>query len=1036
MRKSALLVALFLAASCRKPQDNDGDSFASDVDCDDSNVDVNPSAIEVCDLVDQDCDGLVDEDAEGAPLWYPDADADGYGESTSSTASCAAPPGTSNNSGDCDDADPARHPGASETDCTDPIDWNCDRSTGFADEDQDGFAACEDCDDSDADVNPDTVWYADLDGDGHGSSRFTTTSCLQPEGFVATTDDCDDFDARSFPDADETCDQRDNDCDGTIDNEPVDAETFYGDGDGDGYGETADASTACEQPANSAIRAGDCDDADPAVHPLAPEIDCTDATDYNCDGATGFSDGDNDGYAACKDCDDTRNDVHPSAIEVCDDADQDCDGSVDEDATDATLFYADVDADGHGGTRFTATACKAPQGYTTTNDDCDDLDPTAFPTAAETCDGADDNCDGTKDNNAVDAKDQWPDVDDDGHGDPDGVAVKACAPPAGYSAADDDCDDSDAATYAGAPEPDCTDPIDYNCDGLTGFVDSDLDTFAACVDCDDTDPAAHKGAVEVCNGKDDDCDGTVDKGATNATVWYRDLDNDGHGDTNASVSACAAPAGYVASKDDCDDLDRTAYPGAAEVCDGVDDDCDGTKDDGVTLTFYADTDADGYGALAAPVQACAQPSGYVGNSTDCDDKKGVVHPGQFEVCDGFDDNCDGKSDDATAIDAAQWGIDSDKDGHGSALSLSKACVAPTGYATPDDCNDADSTVFPSATEYCDNIDHDCDTLKNETTSADAKTWYKDVDGDNYGIASTIVACAVPVGYGANPGDCDDTKVSVYLGAPETCDGLDNDCNLTKDDGTAIGAGAACAVASCNALKTARPTATSGPYWMTTAPASQTYCEQSLNGGGWTLVAKLTNQDALHWVTAKTDWTSATAFGTTVNLTTGADAKSAAWGTVAASEMMFSDNLSATSYVATSGNCLGGATPAAFFTTALATFPYAGEANYKTCNVTRNYWPGWAAEPDYAGNGINSPNLSLATNYLVVARTDASQDTSGVISFYSTAYPEADVGLGAMEDGPAFSTSMYQRDIGGPTSCSYADAECAAEYPQTVFFWVR
>lgn len=112
----------------------------------------------------------------------------------------------------------------------------------------------------------------------------------------------------------------------------------------------------------------------------------------------------------------------------------------------------------------------------------------------------------------------------------------------------------------------------------SGPVDLDGDGAASDVDCDDGDPSAHPGAVEVCDGVDQDCDGTADDGVT--STFYDDDDGDGYGDAGATVEACAAPGGYVANADDCDDARADTFPGAADdQGDGLDNDCDGAVDE-------------------------------------------------------------------------------------------------------------------------------------------------------------------------------------------------------------------------------------------------------------------------------------------------------------------------------------------------------------------------------------------------------------------------------------------------------------------------
>ena len=164
-------------------------------------------------------------------------------------------------------------------------------------------------------VDPPDTSVDDPDGDGDG---------------IPSSEDCDDTDAAIYPGATENCDGSDEDCDGDIDEDAVDAPTWYGDGDADGWGEDADSTVACDPPVGSVDQAGDCDDADPAVHPGAAETDCEDPTDYDCDGETLYADADGDGSPACVDCDDSDPEVSELTAETCDGLDNNCDGQVDE----------------------------------------------------------------------------------------------------------------------------------------------------------------------------------------------------------------------------------------------------------------------------------------------------------------------------------------------------------------------------------------------------------------------------------------------------------------------------------------------------------------------------------------------------------------------------------------------------------------------------------------------------------------------------------------------------------------------------------
>lgn len=172
-------------------------------------------------------------------------------------------------------------------------------------------------------------------------------------------------------------------------------------------------------------------------------------------------------------------------------------------------------------------------------------------------------------------------------------------------------------------------------------TDYDGDGYTEDTDCDDTDLNTYPGAPELCDGKDNNCDGTLDEGYSTST-FYPDLDGDGYyGGT--PLYACAAPAGYSADANDCDDTNLNTYPGAAEICDGKDNNCNSTPDDGVTyFTVYTDLDLDGYGA-GAPLEVCQLKSGQVRNPYDCNDNSNTFYPAAPDTAgDGLDQSCDGR----------------------------------------------------------------------------------------------------------------------------------------------------------------------------------------------------------------------------------------------------------------------------------------------------------------------------------------------------------------------------------------------------------
>ncbi len=175
--------------------------------------------------------------------------------------------------------------------------------------------------------------------------------------------------------------------------------------------------------------------------------------------------------------------------------------------------------------------------------------------------------------------------------------------------------------------------------GRCGCYDADGDG-ASCDDCDDADPARFPGAAEVCDMRDNNCDGTIDEGTV--TTWFVDADGDGYGNGGLSLMRCQAPANFVARGGDCNDSDPTTFPGRTEVCDGRDNNCDGTIDEGVKSVFYRDADGDGFGDFRNTANVCQIPAaGFVAIADDCDDSRADANPQAMETCNNRDDDCDG-----------------------------------------------------------------------------------------------------------------------------------------------------------------------------------------------------------------------------------------------------------------------------------------------------------------------------------------------------------------------------------------------------------
>lgn len=403
--------------------DNDGDGYGAEWgDCNDGNAAINPGAIEVCDTVDNNCDGQTDEDL--AKTWYSDADGDGYGNPSGSTvSSCLAQAGYADNAEDCDDYAGAINPGAQEV-LDNAVDEDCDGVVGttsvdtgsddtgsvdtgpsYTDSDSDGYGAeYGDCDDNNASVNPGAAEIANdgVDQDCDGVDLVTETDA-DGDGYGVSTD-CDDTNASVNPGATEICDAIDNDCNGDADSEL--SRIWYADADGDGYGDTTSNWLGCAAAAGFVSDNTDCDDADAGTNPGAAES-ANDGIDQNCDGVdlVTETDADGDGYGVNSDCDDSDADVNPGAAESCDGLDNDCDGQADDGL--AQTWYSDADGDGYGNPSGTVvSSCSAQAGYADKAEDCDDQDDTVYPGAAETVeDGIDQDCDGT-DLTLVDLEDQ------------------------------------------------------------------------------------------------------------------------------------------------------------------------------------------------------------------------------------------------------------------------------------------------------------------------------------------------------------------------------------------------------------------------------------------------------------------------------------------------------------------------------------------------------------------------------------------------------------------------------------------------------
>ena len=452
-----------------------------------------------------------------------------------------------------------------------------------------------------------------------------------------------------------------------------------------------------------------------------------DGVDQDCAGDSDF-DQDGDGFDAeiggGADCDDTSAAVNPAVEEVWyDGVDANCDGA------------SDYDADGDGA-----------DGQAWGGADCDDADPAMGPDAEEIWyDGVDQDCDGASDYDA------------DGDGYPsDEYAVGP----------DADCDDADPGVNPGAAEI-WYDGVDQDCAGDDDF-DQDGDGFESAElgdgdDCDDASSLVFPGAVEVWyDGVDQDCDAGSD------------YDADGDGQDAADFGGA-----------DCDDARARTYDGAVELCNLVDDNCDGAVDEGYSavdaVATHADLDSDGFGDPDAVEYACATtvPDGYVLDDTDCDDSNPEAYPGAEEqVGDEVDQDCDGAEICYQDLDGDAWRTDL------SVASSDLSCADPgeaTAAAPPEDCDDEDPDRHPGAVEGPgDGVDQNCDL---------AETCFVDADDDGFRLDDTVdspdLSCAGPgEAEASDPAtDCDDADGSVNPGAEEICDGagVDEDCDALVNE---------------------------------------------------------------------------------------------------------------------------------------------------------------------------------------------------------------------------------------------------------------
>jgi len=905
--------------------DDDGDKAKDDEDCAPFDPKTYPGAKEECNGHDDDCDLDVDEG-------HLDTDLDGIADCVDDDDDGDTFP----DEVDCGPLDPAMHPGAQEACNGKDDDCNSLTDEGFPDSDNDGIADCLE---------------SDLDGDGIANEKDNCVKSYNPLQEDADGDGvgdlCDpDKDGDGIPNGLDNCavgfnpPQQDIDQDGLGDACDVDL-------DGDGM---LNVSDNCPTAPNPQQKDMDLDGIGDACDPdLDGDGHANDSDNCKVVPNPGQEDADGDGIGdACeKDVDgDLVPDVSDNCPSVNNPDQQDCDddgkGSVcdtDDDADgvqDAVdnclcLFNAaqkDSDLDGTGDD---CDNDRDGDGLLNGLDNCPDL---FNPKQADTDeDGIGDACDADIDGDGIlNQADNCPmdpnfvqtdtdgdkqgnacDLDDDGDGDPDKI----------------DCSPLDPQTFHGAPEP--CDGLDNDCNGVADdpHPDFDLDGLKDCIDSDDDndadpdlsdcapfDNAIHAGAQEKCNAKDDDCNGQTDEGfgsvtcglgfckhtvdlCKNGQVQYCNpfqgatpekcdgQDNDCNGqiddgfDTGGAcllgVGQCADEGVFVCSPDGKKVVcDAEAGKPQTELCDGKDNNCDGKTDEPFALGAACTV---GVGECVKAGDTVCGPDGL---SAVCSAKPGNPVP---ELCDGKDNNCDGKTDETwddkggpclagkgecqalgiyvcnqaqtdiecNAVPAQPLpelcdGKDNNCDGEvdeewpekGVACSDGKGeCLALGVYKCTQDGSDAACSAVAGQPkpETCDGKDNDCDGFTDPEGAGGCALLYKDSDLDNYGDKSVPGRClckAEPPYTATVSGDCDDTKAAANPGMAESCATVfDDDCDGQTNEG--------CTFTSCNAALDANPGAKSGDYQLDPdgvggpKPTVTMYCNMDFDNGGWTRV---------------------------------------------------------------------------------------------------------------------------------------------------------------------------------------------------------
>ena len=490
-----------------------------------------------------------------------------------------------------------------------------------------------------------------------------------------------------------------------------------------------------------------------------------------------------EGWSACE--------APPPSPETCDGQDNDCNGAVDDGFSDtdddglADCIDLDDDNDNVDDGADNCPLDYNPGQYDFDEDglgnncdldddgdddpdvlDCAPLEPLAYHGADEVCDGVDNNCNGQV---------------DEGFADQDLDGMANCVDPDDDNDAQEDpvdCDPLNANVYAGALE--ACDGLDNDCNGKVdeGFIDTDGDGDADCTDVDtdgdgdpDTsdcqvfNPAIYHGAEEGCDGIDNNCNGQVDEGFADGDkdglANCVDPDDDNDGDLDDS---------------DCAPNDASMYNGGQEQCDGIDNNCNGKVDEGYP-NFDGDGEAD---CIDFDDDNDGDP-----DIVDCNPVNAEIHHDAQEICDGQDNDCNLLVDEPGAEGCSVFYKDKDDDGWGMANKFQCQCGPEGDYTAtgPGDCDDSTWNINPEGSEVCNNSDDDCDGVTDNPGSLGCENYFMDFDGDGYGSMEPSCICWPDNMYTTkNGGDCNEENPSIHPGAAETCDQIDNNCDGQVDEG--------------------------------------------------------------------------------------------------------------------------------------------------------------------------------------------------------------------------------------------------------------